>query len=154
MVKKDYSYRIAVAGDVTGILEVFAEVAPEVPTRVYDGTKDHVDTKESIAGWVETGQSWVATDATGTIVGYALAEGDEKGLSLVYLGVAKAARNQHICPSLVSKLKEASATINTDVRHNNQSSMVERFERLGFVKGDNDGKRSKLHWKKPERPPA
>ncbi|RXT34529.1 GNAT family N-acetyltransferase [Bradyrhizobium betae] len=145
-----FSYRVAVSGDVDGILNVFAEVAPEVPTRVYSDTKgDHTDTKASIEGAVGTGQSWVATDANGTIVGYALANGDDKALTLLYLGVSQAARNQHVCSSLVSKLKETSAAINTDVRSNNKSSMVERFEHLEFVKGNINEDRTKLHWQRP-----
>ncbi|MFK4507081.1 hypothetical protein LPJ38_26820 [Bradyrhizobium daqingense] len=148
--RKDYSYRVAKPDDVDGILRVFAEVAPEVPTRVYEFAKgDHTDTRQSIARWVETGQSWVATDATGTVVGYALAEGNDKALSLVYLGVGKAARNQHVCSSLVSKLKEASAAITTDVRSDNKSSMVDIFEHLEFAKGDINQDRTKLHWKRP-----
>ncbi len=86
---------------------------------------------------VASGRSRVAVDAEGTIVGYALAEPhDSKTLSLVYLGVAKMARDQHVSSLLTSKLEEVGAPIITDVRSNNQSSMTERFERLGFVKGD------------------
>jgi ribosomal protein S18 acetylase RimI-like enzyme len=146
----DFSYRVAVAEDVAGILSVFAEVASEVPTRVYEYKKgDHTDTKESIEGSVGIGRSWVATDVSGTIVGYALAEGDDEALTLFYLGVSKAARREKVCSSLISRLKESSAAINTDVRSNNKSSMVDIFEHLGFVKGNVNESRTKLHWKKP-----
>jgi ribosomal protein S18 acetylase RimI-like enzyme len=92
--------------------------------------------------------SWVAI-ADDEIVGYALAEMyDKSTLSLVYLGVSKAARNQSVSSSLVSKLKESGASIITDVRSNNTSSMVERFEHFGFVKGDVDANRTKLRWEK------
>lgn len=144
------TYRAAVSGDEAGILNVFAEVAPEVPTAV------RPQTEGLIKGWVATGVSWVAVDADGSIVGYALAEPyDGKTLSLVYLGVSKAARNHHVSSSLVSKLQEIGAPIITDVRSNNKSSMVERFEQFGFVKGDVNADRTKLRWEKPEEnPPA
>ncbi|MGC0321080.1 ribosomal protein S18 acetylase RimI-like enzyme [Bradyrhizobium sp. USDA 326] len=145
---KDMSYRVAASGDEAGVLKVFAEVAPEVPTAVRSGTK------ELIERLVETGQSWVATDDTGSIVGYALAEGDDKAIWLVYLGVSKAARNQRVSSSLIARLKETGRPIDTDVRSNNTSSMVERFEHFGFVKTDVNKDRTKLRWEKPASPPA
>jgi hypothetical protein len=102
---------------------------------------------------VASGQSWVAVDADGNIVGYALAESyDSKTLSLVYMGVSKAARNQHVSSSLISKLQEIGAPMITDVRSNNKSSMVERFEHFGFVKSDVNADRTKLRWEKRTTP--
>ena len=138
------NYRTAVAGDEAGILNVFAEVAPEVPTAVRKGTE------AMIQRFVASGGTWVAFNTDGNIVGYALAEPlDEKRVSLVYLGVSKAARDQHVCSTLVSKLQENCAAIVTDVRAENKSSMVERFERFGFVKAAPDAfssDRTKLLW--------
>ena len=142
-----HTYRVAVAGDEAGILKVFAEVASEVPTRVLPQTETIVQ------GLVASGQSWVGVDADDNIVGYALAEPcDAETLSLVYVGVSKATRNQHVCASLISKLQEIGAPIVTDVRSNNKSSMVARFERFGFVKGDVNADRTKLRWEKSATP--
>ncbi len=138
------TYRVAIAGDEAGILKVFAEVASEVPTRVLP------QTEAIVQRLVASGQSWVGVDADDNIVGYALAEPcDAETLSLVYVGVSKAMRNQHVCASLISKLQEIGAPIVTDVRSNNKSSMVERFEHFGFVKGDVNADRTKLRWEKP-----
>jgi ribosomal protein S18 acetylase RimI-like enzyme len=138
------AYRVAVAGDEAGILNVFAEVASEVPTAVRPQTEAY------IKRFVASGQSWVATDADGKIIGYALAEMAADTISLFYLGVAKKARGQHISTALVSKLKESGGPIVTDVQSDNKSSMVERFERFGFVKTPTvfPGK-TKLRWEKP-----
>ncbi|MDU1493721.1 MAG: GNAT family N-acetyltransferase [Bradyrhizobium sp.] len=144
----DISYRVAVSDDAAGVLRVFAEVAPEVPTAVRSMTK------ELIERLVATGQSWVATDDTGSVVGYALAEGDDKAIWLVYLGVSKAARNQRVSSSLIAGLKETGRPIDTDVRSNNASSMVERFEHFGFVKTDVNKDRTKLRWEKSASPSA
>lgn len=146
-VTKDISYRVAAPGDEAGVLKVFAEVAPEVPTAVRSGTKELIDRL------VATSQSWVATDAAGTIIGYALAEGDDKAIWLVYLGVSMAARNQHVSSSLIVRLKETGRRIETDVRSNNTSSMVERFEHFGFVKTDVNKDRTKLCWQKSTQTP-
>jgi hypothetical protein len=143
------TYRVAVSGDEAGILKVFAEVAPEVPTSVLPQTEPLLERL------VASGQSWVAVDADDNIIGYALAEPhDSKTLSLFYLGVSKVARNQHVSSSLISKLRETGAPIITDVRSNNKSSMVERFEHLGFVKCDVNADRTKLRWEKPKEIPA
>ncbi len=86
------------------------------------------------------------------LVGYALAEPhDRQTLSLIYLGVSKAARGQHISTALVSKLKESGAPIVADVQSDNKSSMLERFERFGFVKTPAAALgKTKLRWEKKE----
>ena len=143
--KKQLAYRVAHSGDEPGILKIFEEVAPEVPTAVRSGTE------ELIKRYVKSGQSWVAVDADGGIIGYALAEPhDSKTLSLVYLGVSKAERNQRVSSSLISRLQGIGAPIVTDVRSDNKSSMVERFEHFGFVKTPTvfTGK-TKLRWETP-----
>ncbi|MCK1271558.1 MULTISPECIES: GNAT family N-acetyltransferase [unclassified Bradyrhizobium] len=141
------TYRVAVSSDQAGILEVFAEVASEVPTAVRPQTEAY------IKRFVASGQSWVATDADGKIIGYALAEKAADIISLAYLGVAKKARGQHISTALVSKLKESGVPIVTDVQSDNKSSMVDRFGRFGFVKTPTvfTGK-TKLRWEKSGTP--
>lgn len=140
--KDPVSYRKATPDDVAGILTVFEEVAPEVPTSVLP------QTEPIILRLVKSGETWVAVDADSNIVGYALAEPqDSKTLSLVYMGVSKVARDRGVCSSLVSKLQEVGAPIITDVRSNNTSSMVERFEHFRFAKYDTNGDRTKLRWK-------
>jgi ribosomal protein S18 acetylase RimI-like enzyme len=139
-------YRVAVPSDEVGILLVFAEVAPEVPTRVYP------DTLGRIEGLVATGLSWVAVDADDEIVGYALAYSHDNTIYLSYLGVSKIARDQHISTALASKLKESGAPIVTDVRPDNKSSMVERFARFGFVEIPNVFAGTKLRWEKSTKP--
>jgi len=140
------TYRVAVPGDEPAILNIFAEVAPEVPTTVRPQTEGII--KELVA----TGDSWVAIDADDKIVGYALAAMDTNTLSLVYLGVSKTARDQHISTALVSKLKESGAPIVTDVRPDNKSSMIERFERFGFVEIPTIFAGTKLRWEKSTKP--
>jgi hypothetical protein len=92
-----------------------------------------------------------SANPTFSLIVYALAEPhDSKTLSLVYLGVSKASRNQRVSSSLISRLQGVGAPIVTDVRSDNKSSMVERFEHFGFVKTPTvfTGK-TKLRWEKP-----
>ncbi|MGX1166605.1 ribosomal protein S18 acetylase RimI-like enzyme [Bradyrhizobium sp. USDA 372] len=138
-------YRVAVSGDEVGILLVFAEVAAEVPTRVYP------ETSAMIRGLVETGETWIAVDANDQIVGYALSSKHDNTILLTYLGVSKTARGQHISTALVSKLKESGAPILTDVRPDNKSSMVERFARFGFIEIPTVFESTKLRWEKSDQ---
>lgn len=142
MAEQPLTYRVAGSDDVDAILAVFAEAAPEVPTRVIDGTKG------LIARLVATGASLVAIDEGGNVVGYALAESDGNGgISLIYLGVAKAARGKRICTTIVSRLKDHGVPISASVRHDNKSSMADRFEHLGFavIEGLLEGE-TKFRW--------
>jgi hypothetical protein len=96
---------------------------------------------------VATGASSVALDADGKVVGYALAEGDGKdGISLVYLGVTGTARGKRICSGIVAGLKEHDVPITAAVRHNNKSSMADRFERLGFEVLEKQQEQTKFRW--------
>lgn len=141
-----YSYRLAVADDLAGISKVFEDVAPEVPTIFSSETED------MIAGLVATGKSWVAVDAAGTVVGYALAKMSDGETSLEYAGVSTTARGRGVNSTLISKLKETGLPIVVAVRWNNTSSMVKHLEHLGFIKYEDKpafaDQRTKLRWKK------
>jgi hypothetical protein len=142
MDKPGITYRTATAADVDDILTIFAEVAPEVPTI---GVVEQ--TKGLVKGWVATGASLVALDAEGKVVGYALAQGDGKnGIELVYLGVTVAARGKRVCSGIVARLKEQDMPITAAVRHDNKSSMAERFGRLGFEVQEKQEKQNKFRW--------
>lgn len=142
------TYRTAVAADVDGILTVFGEVAPDVPTiGVVEGTEERMGTKERVEGWVATGASLVALDAKGKVVGYALAEGDGKdGIELVYLGVTGTARSKGVCSGIVARLKEHGVPITAAVRHDNKSSMAKRFERFEFKVLQKQPDQTKFQW--------
>jgi hypothetical protein len=137
--------RVAIPGDDVGILLIFSEVAPEVPTRVYPHTLGRI---EDLVG---TGLSWVAVDADDNIVGYALAYSHDNTVYLDYLGVSKTARGQLISGTLVSKLKESGAPIIAGVRPDNKSSMVERFKRFDFVEIPNNFPGTKLRWERADQ---
>ena len=72
------TYRVAVPGDEAAILNVFAEVAPEVPTAVRPQTEGII--KELVA----TGDSWVAIDADDKIIGYPTIRSPHMAMSSFY----------------------------------------------------------------------
>jgi hypothetical protein len=141
MDKPEITYRTATAADADDILKVFGEVAPEVPTRVIEGTKELV---ERLAA---SGASSVALDADGKVVGYALAGGDgQGGIDLVYLGVTGAARGKGVCSGIVAGLKDHGVPITAAVRHDNKSSMADRFGHLGFKVLKKQDEQTKFRW--------
>ena len=68
-----FTYRAATANDATDILAILEEVAPEVPVLL--DTPERIDAiKTVIIQSYQSGESWVACDAAGAIVGFALAK--------------------------------------------------------------------------------
>jgi hypothetical protein len=140
-VTQPLTYRAAVPDDEGGILGVFGEVAAEVPTAV------RPQTEAIIHRFVSSGASLVAIDGDGKVIGYALAESDGNGgISLMYLGVAKAARSKRICSSIISQLKKHGMPITASVRHNNKSSMADRFKHLEFTESEVREEETKFRW--------
>ena len=141
------TYRVATLGDADGILAVFNEVSPEIPLRE---TPKKQEMMEGITGeCILTEESWVAVDAAGAIVAFALARmlpHKGSGLFLEYIGVSKTLRNRGIFTLLVEKLKAKDAPLNATVMHDNKSAMVDRLVRKGFTKEEADATQTKLRW--------
>jgi predicted N-acetyltransferase YhbS len=105
-------YRAATDDDEDGIWTVLQEVAPEVPVLL-----DTPERQEAIQGIIGDccagGDSLVAVDANGTVVGFVLAKPDRlerffkrnQALSLRYVGVSKALRRQGIFGCLMEASK-------------------------------------------------
>jgi hypothetical protein len=91
-------YRVASRDYETDIFAVLEEVAPEIPVLL-----DTPARQDAIRGIIvecrKSGKSWVAVDANGTVVGFALARPDlhEAGaISLRYVGVSGNSRRRGI----------------------------------------------------------
>jgi hypothetical protein len=154
MPESKLTYRVAVVDDETDILPVFKEVAPEVPTVAGPNTEP------IIHECVVSGDSWVAVDEAGLVVGFALAKPDRierdrqknKAVSLRYIGVTGAVRGQGACSDLIEKLKSKGGPLTAEVLHSNKSSMADRFAHYGFDKGEADEKSTKFRWEKKAAP--
>lgn len=147
------TYRAATANDATDILAILEEVAPEVPVLL--DTPDRVDKiKTVIIQCYQSGESWVACDAAGEIVGFALAKPDvlerfhnrNHALSLPYIGVSKTSRKHGIFAVLMDKLKSKGVPLTASVLHGNQSGMADRLVKIGFTKGQVGSKETKFRW--------
>lgn len=100
----------------------------------------------------ESGKSWVATDADGNFVGFALAKpdfNDDDVLSLRYIAVDAASRKQGIFTTLIDKLKAYGMPIEASVLAGNTSGMSDILPKVRFVKGEDDGKETDFRWDPP-----
>jgi N-acetylglutamate synthase-like GNAT family acetyltransferase len=136
---KTLEYRKANIGDGPGILSVLKEAAPEIPFRTGDSELENIQI--TIGQCCASGESWVAVD-NDTIVGVVLAKPDfrepdfirKRALSLPYIAVNKASRNQRIFSTLMGKLKARAVPLSASVLATNKSSMAKRLEKIGFTK--------------------
>ena len=104
----DIAYRHAELGEAADILALLLEVAPGLPVSV-----DTLEQEEALYALIRncarSGESWVAIDETGRIVGFLLAEpyqarrhyGEHEILELYYGGVVKAHRRRGIFTRIV-----------------------------------------------------
>jgi GNAT superfamily N-acetyltransferase len=133
------SCRQAALGDAADILVLLIESAPEIPLQV-----DTLEREEALYALIRNcaraGESWVACDAAGRIVGLALAERAERGrhyaehevLELRYAAVAAAQRETGVFEALIARLLERMVPVVATVSPHNRSGIAERLERLGF----------------------
>ncbi|HEY7246573.1 MAG TPA: GNAT family N-acetyltransferase [Xanthobacteraceae bacterium] len=141
-------YRVATRDDETDILAVLEEVAPEIPVSL-----DTPEAKNIIKGIIiecrQSGKSWVAVDAAGTVVGFVLARKDiheQQAISLRYIGVSGNSRRRGIFATLIEKMKANGTPLTASVLAGNKSGMVDRLVKTGFTKQGPDAKETKLRW--------
>jgi hypothetical protein len=146
-------YRVANSDDAVGILNVLQQVAPEIPLSL-----DTPESKEImrfiIAECCSSGESLVAVDVDGTVVGFVLAKPDmferaiykNQTLSLRYIGVNKVWRRRGIFAGLMEKSMSKGVPLTTSVLHANQSAMADRLVKVGYEKVGTDAKETRLRW--------
>jgi hypothetical protein len=141
--------RVAIQDDETDILAVLEEIAPEIPVLI-DASDNQHPIRSVIIECHQSGKSWVAVDAGGTVVGVALAKPDhheqQAAISLRYIGVSKNSRGRGIFYALIENLKANGIPITASVLHGNQSGMVDHLVKIGFTKKGSDDKETKLRW--------
>src|SRR5947208_7168151 len=133
------TYRPAVLDEAADILAVLIEIAPEIPVQV-----EPLEREEALYALIRncarSGESWVAIDEAGRIVGFLLAEPDQvrrhyaehEVLELRYGGVVKHHRCQGIFTSLVEKVMARMVPVTATISPANQSGAVRQLEKLGF----------------------
>ena len=138
-------------------MDVLVEVAPDIPARV-EAPADQENLKALISGWVEMGNSWVATDSNALVIGFVLSKPDNlirlleknNALNLPYIGVTKEWQKCGVLTSLLKNLKAQGEPLTASVLNDNKSNMVANLEKAGFAKQSRqDPKQVYLRWNPP-----
>lgn len=148
----DVSCRPAALADAAEIHALLLRLAPEMPLLV-----DTLEREEALYAVVRncarSGESWVAVDRTGRIVGVALAEpaqharhyAEQEVLELRHAGVMPEHRNRGIFAALIRHLCARMVPLDARVPAHNRCDAAARLQRLGFRPEDGAG----LHRWKP-----
>jgi GNAT superfamily N-acetyltransferase len=142
----EIAYRPAELGEAAEILAVLLEVAPEIPISI-----ETLEQEEALYALIRncarSGESWVAVDEAGQIVGFLLVElnqarrhyAEHEVLELRYGGVAAAHRHQRIFTTLVQRVLDRMLPVSASVSPANRSDVVRLLERLGFRRVSSPG---------------
>ncbi len=133
--------RIAIEGHALGIFEVLAEVAPEIPL-LLDTNERREAVTAMISSWIASGESLVAMDDNGRVIGFLLVEpdrlerfhNDNLALHLCYAGVAKGQREAGVFRALIEQVMSRKVPLTATVKAANQSGMAARLMQIGFQK--------------------
>ena len=147
------AYRQAELGEAADILAVLLEVAPEIPVSV-----DTLEQEEALYALIRncarSGESSVAIDDAGRIVGFVLVElsqarrhyAEHEVLELRYGGVAATHRHQGIFTALVQRVLARMLPVTAMVSLANRSGAAELLQKLGFRRQSSAGDEQRLRW--------
>jgi len=150
----DIAYRQAGLDDAAEIHALLLHLAPEIPLLV-----DTLEREEAlyvlVRNCARSGESWVAADPEGRIVGFVLVEptqlrrhyGENELLDLHYAGVAPEHRNQGIFASLIAKVLARMVPVTASVPLYNRSGIAQRLAALGFRPAGDAGGAPLLRWR-------
>ena len=135
----EVSYRPAELGDAADIHGLLLALAPEIPLLV-----DALEREEAlyvvVRNFARSGESWVAVDETGTIIGFALAAplerrrhyGENEVLELRYAGIVPDNRRRGIFSEMLRRICDRMLPVVTTVNAANASGIDRRLAAIGF----------------------
>jgi GNAT superfamily N-acetyltransferase len=149
----EISYRPATLDDARDILAVLLELAPEIPVQT-----EPLEREEALYALIRncarSGESWIALDEAGHIVGFLLAETDQARrhyaeheiIELRHGGVIDAHRRRGIFGSLVRHVLARMVPVATTVSSANRSGVAALLEKLGFRNIGSPGGEQRFRW--------
>ena len=153
------SYRQARLDEAADILAVLTEIAPEIPVQT-----EPLEREEALYALIRncarSGESWVAIDEGGRIVGFLLAQPDQtrrhyaehEVLELHHGGVVKSHRHRGIFRTLVEQALARMVPVTATVSPANTSGAAAVLQRLGFHLVGSPGGEQRFRWDPgPER---
>jgi hypothetical protein len=148
----DVSYRQAALGDAAAIHALLLALAPAIPLLVATLEREEA-LYALIRNCCRSGESWLACDDRGRIVGFALAERAERGrhyaehevLELRYAAVTDD-QPAVIVGRLVERLLDRMVPVVAMVSPRNRMGLADSLERLGFRPAAAPGGERHLRW--------
>jgi len=148
-----FECRTAVRSDAADIFSVLQDVASEIPVSIGDSERQS-RMKFIIEECCDSGESLVAVDGDGSVVGFVLAkpdimerfEHDNKALSLRYIGVSTDWRRRGVFAALMARYTAKRVPLTATVLLGNKSAMVDRLANVGFAKLEVGSDETKLKW--------
>ncbi len=146
-------YRPARLDEAADILAVLIELAPEIPVQI-----EPLEREEALYALIRncarSGESWVAVDEVGRVVGFLLAEpnqarrhyAEHEILELRHGGVVKTYRRRGIFTGLVERVLARTVPVTATVSPANQSGAVHLLVKLGFENIGSPGGEQRLRW--------
>ena len=140
------AYRPAVLDEAVDILAVLKGLADEIPLRL--DTLEHEEALyRLVRNCARSGESWVATDAAGAIVGVLLVEqnqtdrfwGEHEALELRQAGVLPSHRGQGILTEMLMRVVNRTVPLTATIAAANRSPIGRRLEAAGFLKTPSPG---------------
>jgi hypothetical protein len=150
---RDIDYRPARLDDAGAVHELLLRLAAEIPLLV-----DTLEREEALYALVRncarSGESWVACEATGSIVGAALVEPNPIGrhyaehevLDLRYAAVASDRLYNGVLGALISKVTARLAPVVARVGVQNRTGLAVCLRELGFRATDSSGGERVWRW--------
>lgn len=147
------SYRPAELGDAPDIHALLLTLAPEIQLLA-----DTLEREEAlyavVRNFARSGESWVALDDGGTIVGFVLAGPVERGrhyaegeiLELRYAGLAAEHRGRGVFSEMLRRVCARLMPVVTAVNAANASAIDRRLEAAGFRQTGSAGGERQFRW--------
>ena len=147
------TYRHATLEEAADILALLIEVAPEIPVQVEPLAREEA-LYALIRNCARSGESWVAVDDAGKIIGVALAEPNQSRrhyaeneiLELQYGGVIKTHRRRGIFTELLQRILARMVPVTATVSPANKAGAARLFEKLGFRDIGSPGGEQRFRW--------
>lgn len=154
----EFTIRQAGLDDAAEIHTLLLALAPEIPLRV-ERLEDEERLYALTRNCARSGESWVACDAAGRIIGFVLVEpaqlrrhyAEGEALELRYAGIALEYRQQGIFASLMQKILSRMLPVAASINPQNRSDATAHLEKLGFGQIGAAGGEHRLRWEPGDR---
>jgi GNAT superfamily N-acetyltransferase len=148
-----FTIRQAGLDDAAEIHSLLLALAPEIPLRI-ERLEDEERLYTLVRNCAHSGESWVALDETGRIVGFVLAEpaqlrrhyAEGEALELRHAGVAPQHRKKGIFAQLIERVLARMLPVTTSLNPQNRSGVFGQFQKLGFRETNAAGGEHRLRW--------